>query len=207
MQKAWSFDIPAHYGYISAQTLDPNGNWMCTGTHRGVLTLWDIRFRLNVSSWQHASMGAITCMDNFMISADGKYIPNGNRSICIAIDNFASEISVWELDTGKCRNVWLAKGEDNSDNQQIIERYYENGLEPLPVPTSNLMLANLNSGKLLFPKRFNQNVFYVSPTLNCMISGGIDRRLRFHDISSPEKSFVFCGLNSSPPPTYRYYFT
>lgn len=48
MKVAWKFQSQSNFGEISAMMLEPKRSWVMTGTHRGVLSLWDIRFNLNL---------------------------------------------------------------------------------------------------------------------------------------------------------------
>ncbi|KAL2928991.1 Serine/threonine-protein kinase VPS15 [Bienertia sinuspersici] len=50
---SWTLKYLPEEGYISTLVTDPCGNWFISGSSRGVLTLWDLRFRIPVNSWQY----------------------------------------------------------------------------------------------------------------------------------------------------------
>ena len=50
-------------GLLERMALDPWGrNWLVTGSTRGHLSLWDMRFRLPVNSWQHPAGAPINAL-------------------------------------------------------------------------------------------------------------------------------------------------
>lgn len=52
MKVAWSYKSPSNYGRITSLFIDHKKNWAMTGTHRGVLSLWDVRFKLPLVSFE-----------------------------------------------------------------------------------------------------------------------------------------------------------
>ena len=38
------------------------GHWVVTGSSRGFLTLWDVRFQLPVHTWQHPMRCGLGCV-------------------------------------------------------------------------------------------------------------------------------------------------
>nr|KAJ3420459.1 Serine/threonine-protein kinase [Polyrhizophydium stewartii] len=59
MREVWGFQVPAHYGAVTALVTDPKRTWVMVGTHRGVLLLWDVRFQLCTKVWAHPSRARI----------------------------------------------------------------------------------------------------------------------------------------------------
>ena len=54
-----AYGCPALQGLLERLAVDPSGpNWLMTGSSRGHLTLWDMRFQLAVKSIQLAQ---VTC--------------------------------------------------------------------------------------------------------------------------------------------------
>jgi phosphoinositide-3-kinase regulatory subunit 4 len=180
MKEAWTFNIPPHHGIITSMCVDANNNWISTGTHRGVVSLFDVRFQLNTNAWQHISRKPITHMETF---CKGK--------IAMSVENFVKETSIWDLKSGKCEQVWCSK---NTESGNELEEFYEDGLKPIMPLTSSQML--LEKPRKDFTKRTEKTFFAVCDRMKFMISGA-DRRLRFNDLLQPEKSFVFAG-DSSP---------
>jgi phosphoinositide-3-kinase regulatory subunit 4 len=43
----WTLRVKPAQGFISTTVLDPACNWLVSGTSRGILTLWDLRFQVS----------------------------------------------------------------------------------------------------------------------------------------------------------------
>jgi phosphoinositide-3-kinase regulatory subunit 4 len=205
MKEAWSFQPPPHYGEITSMVMDKHHNWLLSGTHRGVLSLWDVRFGVNTQSWQHPSASAITKLSLYPIPLQGKPHANIAKTVCMAVENRIQEISVWDVDSKECHQVWCALGEDSMDSQTSLDQLYGNGVRALPPPTTWDMLehAMSHAHSYTLPKRPQRRVFALNTLTKSMVSGGTDRMVRYHDISFPEKSFVISGLGANPSPVYK----
>lgn len=186
MKEAWSFNVPPHHGIITSMCVDSNNNWISTGTHRGVVSFFDVRFQLNTHAWQHISRKPITQMETF-----------SKCKIAMSLENIAKEISIWDLMTGNCEQVWCSKSTESGNE---LEEFYKNGLKPLaPLSPSQMLLERPLKD---FTRRTEKTFFAVCDKMNFMISGA-DRRLRFNDLLRPEKSFVFAGDSSPVFQTYK----
>jgi phosphoinositide-3-kinase regulatory subunit 4 len=203
MKEAWTFTPPPHYGEITSMVMDKNHSWLFCGTHRGVLSLWDVRFGVNTNSWQHPSKSAISKLSLYPLAPQGKPHMN-NKTICMAVDNGVQEISVWDVETRECHQVWCVLGEEGADSESKLNSMYGNGLGPLPPPSSADLLQErmMKSSGYTIPQRPDRRVFSINQPHKCMISGGTDKILRYHDISFPEKSFVVSGPATSS--VYKY---
>ena len=95
--------------------LDPTGtNWLVTGSSRGHLTLWDMRFRLPVASWQLPRAGPSACPVHIDALAPalapaarlglavGDPLP---RSPLVYVAAGPHEVSLWDVETGHCHQV------------------------------------------------------------------------------------------------------
>jgi phosphoinositide-3-kinase, regulatory subunit 4 len=209
MKEVWSFHPPPHYGEITSLVMDKAHSWLYTGTHRGILSLWDIRFGVNTHSWQHPSKSSISQLLLYPLVPQGK--PTGSSSsktICMAVDNDVQEISVWDIETQECHQVWCVLGEEGVDSESKLNTLYGNGIKPLPAPTS-MELLEAKMTKLSayhVSQRIHRRVLAMDPSHICFVSGGSDKMIRYHDVSFPEKSFIFSGLGSNPAPVYKYSF-
>ncbi|KAI8900262.1 hypothetical protein BC833DRAFT_582478 [Globomyces pollinis-pini] len=198
MKEAWRFDPPAHHGELTSMVVDKYHTWIYTGTHRGVVSLWDTRFRLAAKTWQHPSKGFIRNLERYPITPQGRTSNLIPKSICMSVDNTASEISVWDVETGVCYQLWCVIGDDHSDSQAEVDRLYGAGLKLVADPPKpNLLELSSAISDYSQPKKVSQRAFTVSGPLKCMVSGGNDRKLRYHDLVSPEKSFIISGLASN----------
>jgi len=111
---AWNLKSTAgKNGYIERFGLDPSGsqNWLVTGSSRGILTLWDIRFRLPVMQWQHPGGMSINAMAIATAPPSRLGIINmtdhggsGNPLVYVAAGDH-SEVGLWDVARGKCLQV------------------------------------------------------------------------------------------------------
>src|SRR5438128_892771 len=60
MELSWSVENPRSHGVITAMVTDRSHNWLLVGTSRGILTLWDLRFRILLRSWVHPTKSKIS---------------------------------------------------------------------------------------------------------------------------------------------------
>ena len=112
-------------GYISAFAVNPSNYWLCSGTSKGIMTLWDIRFSLPVSSWAHPSLAKINKMKLFpsiSTSSPDKKNMNECKQVLCAVDNENNELSSWNVETKECTEIWYSEKYNSS------RKFYENGL-------------------------------------------------------------------------------
>ena len=95
--------------------LDPGGsNWLVTGSSRGHLTLFDMRFRLPVAAWQLPPTGpsarpvhidalapALAPASHLGLAA-GEPLP---RSPLVYVAAGLHEVSLWDVEMGRCHQV------------------------------------------------------------------------------------------------------
>lgn len=102
---AWTLKVIPEEGYVTSLVIGPCGNWFVSGSSRGVLTLWDLRFRIPVNSWQYSHVCPIekTCL----------FVPPSNASLpaaaaarpLIYVSAGCNEVSLWNAETGSCHQV------------------------------------------------------------------------------------------------------
>ena len=140
MKAAWSFEPPPHYGQLTSMITDRAQTWIMAGTHRGVLALWDTRFSIMVKSWQHPSKRAISKLDLYPIAPQGKPFINTSKLVCMSVENEAKEISVWDIESAECHQVWSAFGSDESDPIGKANSIYGNNFKVCQFCVNFLML-------------------------------------------------------------------
>ncbi|TPX35937.1 hypothetical protein SmJEL517_g01766 [Synchytrium microbalum] len=120
---AWTFTSPAHHGALTALTLDRRRAWALTGTERGIMSLWDIRFGIRVRSWGHPAKARIHRLEPYTAPAYGlassisasatgsNAISNGSTKFAlVAVQGRNCEVSAWDLEAAECREVWCLVG-------------------------------------------------------------------------------------------------
>ncbi|WFD35750.1 non-specific serine/threonine protein kinase [Malassezia cuniculi] len=89
---------PVTHGAVTSLALDRDRNWICAGMSSGRLSLWDLRFRLQLDSWKVAEALSF-CMLH----------PVQPRSVVFA----GSAVGVFDLEAGKC-TCMLAEHSDET---------------------------------------------------------------------------------------------
>ncbi|ORY49805.1 WD40 repeat-like protein, partial [Rhizoclosmatium globosum] len=126
MKPAWTYESPPHLGITTAFTMDPRNSWILTGSHRGVFSLWDIRFGLRVKTWAHPSGMPIHKIVRTSLGSQhssrratqslGLSSPLSNstsfssKNVLASIGGTTSEMGLWDIEAGECQEVWCAFG-------------------------------------------------------------------------------------------------
>lgn len=98
----WNFKAVPEEGYVSSLVMGQCGNWFVSGTSRGVLTLWDLRFLVPVNSWKYSTVCPVERMCLF--------IPPVNSMSAMArpliyVAAGCNEVSLWNAESGSCHQV------------------------------------------------------------------------------------------------------
>ncbi|KAJ3398997.1 Serine/threonine-protein kinase [Chytriomyces hyalinus] len=135
MKTAWSYQSPAHEGTLTAFTMDPRNSWIVSGSHRGVFSLWDIRFGLRIKSWSHPSGAAVHKLVRSTLASSrrgtsvagssassGQSLSGGTSSslsssgsvssklVLASVAGATSELGQWDVEQGECQEVWCSFG-------------------------------------------------------------------------------------------------
>ncbi|CAH9103061.1 unnamed protein product [Cuscuta epithymum] len=192
---AWSSNVYPEEGYVSSLVAGHCGNWFVTGSSRGVLTLWDLRFCVPVNSWQYS----LTCPIEKMCL----FVPPSSTSLSAAarplvyVAAGCNEVSLWNAENGSCHQVLrVASNENEAENPD------------LPWALAKLSSKATTSKQ---DKRRNQNSKYRVEELNefpprlpgirallplpggDLLTGGTDLKIRRWDHCSPERTYCVCG--------------
>jgi len=167
--------------------VDPQRNWLVTGTSRGFITCWDIRFHIPVHTWRHPSKGRIYRFAPYL-SASSPH----NSWVYISTPG-RDGVSVWDLESTTCKSIFRVL---NSTEE-------EPPLPPVrPVPTAqtldygldDLQIPPAQPGSDAYP--YFVRGLVSSPTGSYLVSGASDKRVRFWDLLTPSNSCTVSGLKS-----------
>ncbi|CAI0426196.1 unnamed protein product [Linum tenue] len=192
---AWSLKAGPEEGYVSSLVTGPCGNWFVSGSSRGVLTLWDLRFLVPVNSWHYSLACPVEKMSLFIPSPNVSVSSTARPLIYVAAG--CNEVSLWNAENGSCHQVFRMAN-------------YEGDPETSDVPSALTRPSNKAISK---SDRRNINPKYLVDELNeppprlpgiramlplpggDLLTGSTDLRIRRWDHCSPEKSYCISGPN------------
>lgn len=129
----WNFRAIPEEGYISSLVMGQCGNWFVSGSSRGVLTLWDLRFLLPVNSWKYSTVCPIERMCLFIPPSNA--ISAMPRPL-VYVAAGCNEVSLWNAESGSCHQVYgffhsKKKGQQQTNPTLDLYANYRNRLETI----------------------------------------------------------------------------
>ncbi|KAJ4836467.1 Serine/threonine-protein kinase [Turnera subulata] len=192
---AWTLKAVPEEGYVSSLVVGSCGNWFVSGSSRGVLTLWDLRFLIPVNSWQYSVVCPVEKMCLF-IPPPNSTVSSARPLVYVAAG--CNEVSLWDAETGSCHQV-------------LKMANYDNEAQMLEMPWALARPSSKANYKL--DARRNVNPKYRVDELNeppsrlagirsmlplpggDLLTGGTDLKIRRWDHYSPDRSYSVCGPN------------
>ncbi|KAG0348375.1 Serine/threonine-protein kinase [Podila humilis] len=192
MRPAWKLQNNIAYGVITAMVIDHQRTWLLLGTNRGVLTLWDLRFRIAIRSWVHPSKSRISRLaihpESHPPSRSGKVIIASGRN----------EVSVWDLEHVECREIF---GVRNADEKKALS--LDNFKASEPLSGSELLRTSFTSSDSNVSADQSVRAIIFPTDCEYMITAGADRKIRYWDTSRVDLSYIISGQEfQDAPPKY-----
>ncbi|KAK2989607.1 hypothetical protein RJ640_027381 [Escallonia rubra] len=100
---AWNSKVDPEEGYVTSLVTGPCGNWFVTGSSRGVLTLWDLRFCIPVNSWQFSPASPVEKMCPFVAPPSTSLSATARPLVYVAAG--CNEVSLWNAENGSCHQA------------------------------------------------------------------------------------------------------
>lgn len=191
---AWNSKINAEEGYISSLLTDPCGNWFVSGSSRGMLTLWDLRFCLPVNTWQYSPVCPIEKMCLFVPPSNSAMSSGARPLVYVAAGR--NEVSLWNAENGSCHQVLRTVSTDGDGDVSEIPRALNR--PPSKANTRPDLRRNVNpkyrADELNEPTPRIPGIRSLLPLPGGdLLTGGTDLKIRCWDHSSPERSYSVCG--------------
>ncbi|XP_010438306.1 PREDICTED: phosphoinositide 3-kinase regulatory subunit 4-like [Camelina sativa] len=191
---AWTLKANPEEGYVSSLVTSPCGNWFVSGSSRGVLTLWDLRFRVPVNSWQYPLVCPIEKMCLCFLPPSVSVSTTMRPFIYIAAG--CNEVSLWNAEAGSCHQVLrVANYENETDVSEFQWKLPSNKVNSKPNLRQN-MSSKYRIEELNEPPPRLPGIRTLLPLPGGdLLTGGTDLKIRCWDYSSPERSYSICGPN------------
>lgn len=191
---SWTLKSLPEEGYISTLVTDPCGNWFISGSSRGVVTLWDLRFRIPVNSWEYPRPCPIENMCLYVPLPHTPFSSMGRPIVYVAAGS--NEVSLWNAETGSCHQVFRVPGSDGdaefSELPWALARS-QNKTNPKSDPRRNVNLKYRVDELNEPPPRLSGIRSLLPLPGGDLLTGGTDLRIRRWDHSRPERSYCVCG--------------
>ncbi|EPS67456.1 hypothetical protein M569_07318 [Genlisea aurea] len=188
---SWHTKVSPEEGYISSLVVDPCGNWFVSGSSRGELSLWDIRFGIPVVSWHCPFFHPVEKMCPFVLPS-GTPLSVATRPM-VYVAAGCNEVSLWNAENGSCHQACnllffsivlrvaqsegdgdFCESSSKADTRRRNSKYRVEELNEAPARLPGIRaLLPLPGGDLL--------------------TGGTDLKIRRWDHCSPERSYCVCG--------------
>ena len=201
MDILYEIPTPAYRGTPTTFVIDKKHHWLLLGTAHGILSLWDLRFRLCVRAWGIPGGKPIHRLAIHLFKGRGKWV-------IVAGGTPSGDITIWDIEKLQCREVYRIGGGTTSDSLKAYEPWR---LDDAPPDAMLTRFGTALEPRLALPDTGIRTIALGidSPEdgrdakSGFLISGGADRKLRFWDLAHVEASAVISGLEpDEPQPKY-----
>ncbi|KAL8498250.1 hypothetical protein ACS0TY_021541 [Phlomoides rotata] len=187
----WNTKVAPEEGFISSLVADPCGNWFVSGSSRGVLTLWDLRFCIPVNSWQYSLACPIERMCLF-VPPSGTPLSVATRPL-VYVAAGCNEVSLWNAENGSCHQILraanLESDAENSESPWALVRPSGKKSELRRNMNSKYRIDELNEPSLRVP-----GIRALLPLPGGdLLTAGTDLKVRRWDHCSPDRTYCVCG--------------
>jgi phosphoinositide-3-kinase regulatory subunit 4 len=196
-------------------------SWMVSGTRRGFLTLWDLRFQIGVST-SRISHTPIYRMGTCNEPTNSSSSSNGSLSPSIYVAAGTRDIKLWDLESRTVSAVYrcydkrsssYAKSRSRTPSSSSLSETTSSGSSTGSTgsgPTERTRRTSATSTKDPFAVKelerinwedtqtspFEARALYAFPNGN-LLTGSSDCRIRYWDRDQVEQSYVVSGLEST----------
>lgn len=207
---AWCLRAKPSQGYISATALASCYSWLVTGTSRGVLTLWDLRFQLPVNSWYHPSSCLVESTSTLLPASDLGSVATSRAYVYVAAGR--DEVALWNAEDGSCQQVLRLSCDPTDSEFSDIPAALPRRRPAMNAESKRIEGLKKSDYKLEELNEPPPRVTGVRALLPLsggagLLTGGTDCKVRMWDRLRPEKSYCVCGpvtKTLAAPDSYKY---
>lgn len=109
MLPIFTLENPVHHGTPTTFCCDRRHTWLLVGTTHGIMDLWDLRFRVRLRAWGLPSWGYVHRIQLHPTKPRGRWV-------CVSSGgSHGNQITVWDIEKFRCREVYEANSLNTSD--------------------------------------------------------------------------------------------
>jgi phosphoinositide-3-kinase regulatory subunit 4 len=191
-------------GHLTTMALGNDRQWLVSGTNKGYVALWDVRFQNTVKLWRHTSGEKIHRVATSFVPPpqywSGRFANTDPRPFAF-LGTGANECGMFDLIDGSCkecfRTVWTDSKKHNEGLPSLLD----------------VNIGSRSGSNALIPKgpQFQSRIVSSYPAITCMVgsvggqnqsflmTGGSDRCIRFWDFATPSRCYAIAGEPSNAP--------
>ncbi|RHZ45574.1 hypothetical protein Glove_669g16 [Diversispora epigaea] len=180
MQVIWKFTNPRSHGVITAMVTDKKYRWLLIGTSRGIFTLWDLRFGIQIRSWVHHTKSRIS---NLLLHPQAG---SSKQRWWVIVAAGKNEVSIWDIEKVECKEVYTIKNGDEKFGGISTDTFKATD----PPGSGEILRSAFTAHESSFSSDNSIRAVLYSSECNYMITGGSDRNIRFWDNNHIEDSYI-----------------
>jgi len=184
---------PASFGSITCLVIDPQCLWACTGSSRGILCLWDLRFSLLLRSW--------SVTDKSSPIRACQLHPWKRNSVIVAWGAANSVMATLDLEDSHTSEIWHVNAmdewnqmEDSPDTylfKELSEDKERTQIQSAMKEWDENRYTHAVHALLASVDGYSSSSKDNSVPAGYVITAGSDRVLRFWDLGNAEKSVAW----------------
>ena len=219
MRVMYTLANPVQHGAPTCFCIDRKRAWLLLGTTHGILSLWDLRFRVRVKAWGLPGGMPIHRLSVYPFKGRGRWV-------CVAGGCIQGEVTVWDIEKSQCREVYRVGGgvgggggggvggaAGHKDRVKAPEKQYEawkvddekqeGVLSRFATSLEPNGPGGVDRGIRTFVTGMDTLEGVRESRYGFLLTAGSDRKIRFWDMTRIESSSVVSGLDfEEPQPTY-----
>ena len=207
MTEIYKLENPIHHGVPTCFCVDKVHGWLLLGTSHGILSLWDLRFRLRLKAF---GLSGGTPIHRLILHP----FRSRSRRVVVAGGTGQAELTVWDIEKSECREVFRA-GIPKGSNTTVKEHFTAFDAWKVDDERPEGMLgrfataidaagsqatAGLDRGVRALAVRLDDPDEKGESKTGFYLTGGMDCKLRLWDTWRPDASMVLSGLDAEEDP-------
>jgi phosphoinositide-3-kinase, regulatory subunit 4 len=197
-------------GYLTSMGIGSDRHWVVTGSSKGFLALWDVRFQQQLKLWHHSRCAPINRVATSFVQPPqswiGKNASSASARPFVFVACGPNEVAMFDVTNGACRECFRTVDYGSRHAHAYSEELPM--LKEIPLTSSarqqSLMTRGMGSrlGELMSSSFLSTNAMVGSigaSDTSFLITGGSDCRIRHWDFIAPSKCYVISGLEAVQP--------